>query len=360
MIFWSLPSLAAGASATATITVTPTAEGLITATATAGAQQFDPITANNTATVTTTVGPAADLALSLTGFPNPVVAGSNVTYTVAVTNLGPSTATGVIVNDSAPGQVTVLSTNATQGDDFNLQQHPLLDSGHVVQRRQRLAHRLSPAPPPTARSPPPPRSPPRKPTRTRPTTPPRLRRWWPRRLSASLPAGATLTYESGPTNGAIDIGETVTVILRLRNAGNVSTQNLVATLLATNGVVPVPPNTPQTFGVLLPSGFSRSAAHSPSRPAAPMGGTISPTLQLQDGTNTYPPVSFTFTLPNTQVAFANTNTILIPDPAAPNPPYPMASGPAKPYPSAINVSNFVGLLGKVTLTLSNLSHTYPE
>ena len=58
-----------------------------------------------------------------------------------------------------------------------------------------------------------------------------------------VPAGATLTYESGPTNGAIDLGETVTVILRLRNAGNVSTRNLVATLLATNGVVRrSPPN----------------------------------------------------------------------------------------------------------------------
>ena len=115
VILWSLASLARGASATATITVTPTAEGSITATATAGAAEFDPITANNTATVTTTVGPAADLALSLTGLPNPVVAGSNVTYTIAVTNLGPSTATGVIVNDSLPAVFNVLSTNATQG-----------------------------------------------------------------------------------------------------------------------------------------------------------------------------------------------------------------------------------------------------
>ena len=37
----------------------------------------------------------------------------------------------------------------------------------------------------------------------------------------------------------------------------------------------------------------------------------------------------------------------------------MESGPAKPYPSVINVSNFIGLLGKVTVTLSNLNHTYP-
>ena len=104
-----------GASATATITVTPTAEGIITAIATVGATEFDPVTANNTASVSTTVGPAADLAISLSAFPNPVVAGSNVTYTIAVTNAGPSLATGVAVSGLLPAAVNVLSTNATQG-----------------------------------------------------------------------------------------------------------------------------------------------------------------------------------------------------------------------------------------------------
>ena len=168
-------------------------------------------------------------------------------------------------------------------------------------------------------------------------------------------AGATLTYESGPVNGAIDLGETVTMVLQLQNTGNVGVTNLVATLLATNGVTPSG-NSQQVYTNLPPS---TSAGGSFTFTASGTnGGTVSPTLQLQAGTNSYPPVTFVFNLPTTQT-YANTNTVLIPDPSAPYPPYPQGSGPAKPYPSVITVSNFVGLLGKVTLTLSNLSHSYP-
>jgi len=130
-----------------------------------------------------------------------------------------------------------------------------------------------------------------------------------------VPGGAVLTEESGPTNGAIDLGETVTVVLYLSNAGNVSTTNLVATLLATNGVVPSPTNNVQTFGSLLPSSFPVGSNFTFTASGA-SGGTISAILQLQDGARTYPPVSYTFTLPTTQVS-ANKRAILIPDPAAP-------------------------------------------
>ena len=152
------------------------------------------------------------------------------------------------------------------------------------------------------------------------------------------------------------MGETVTVILRLRNSSNVNTLNLVGTLLATDGVIPHAP-TNQTYGVLAPSGFpvGRSFTFTAS---GTNGQTINPTLSLRDGTNVYPPVSFSFTLPTAQ-SFANPNSILIPDPDAPHPPYPSQSGPGKPYPSVITVSNLSGVLGKVTVTLSNLSHTYP-
>ena len=43
----------------------------------------------------------------------------------------------------------------------------------------------------------------------------------------------------------------------------------------------------------------------------------------------------------------------------PNSTWPQQSGPASPYPSVIAVSNLTGVLGKVTVTLSNLSHTFP-
>jgi uncharacterized repeat protein (TIGR01451 family) len=363
VVLWSLSTLPMGAYATATITVTPTVEGLITASATAAGSEFDPNTANNTASVTITVGPAADLALSLTGFPNAVVAGSNVTYTINVTNQGPSTATGVIVNDLLPPLVTVLSTNTSQGT-ISISNNTLIcalgtltngasatimivaattTSGTLTTTATISATQPDPNPANNAG------------TATTIVSAP---------FVTIVPAGARLTYESGPTNGAIDIGETVTVNLFLRDTGNTSTRNLVATLLTTNGVVPLPPNAPQTYGALSPSGSAVGAPFSFTANGT-NGGAIAAVLQLQDGTNTYPPVSFAFNLPTT-LTFANTNAIIIPDPAPTLPPpspyqsWPYEAGPASPYPSVINVSNVVGLLGGVTVTLSNLNHTYPS
>jgi uncharacterized repeat protein (TIGR01451 family) len=357
VILWSVSRLAMGASATATITVTPTAEGIITAIATVGATEFDPNPANNSAKVSTTVGPAADLAIGLSAFPNPVVAGSNVTYTIAVTNLGPSVATGVIVNDSLPASISVLSTNATQGAvsisgnalTWNLGTVSNGANASVTIVASTTSNGTLSATASVFATQPDPNPANNTATTTTIVAAP---------FVSIVAAGAVLTYQSGPTNGAINAGETVTLVLSLRNVGNVSVSNLAATLLATNGVVPVPPNSPQTYTNLMPSGFPVGCPFSFTASGA-NGGTISPTLQLQAGTSTYPPVSYTFTLPNTQVA-ANTNTILIPDPAAPDPPYPLESGPAKPYPSVINVSNFMGVLSKVTVTLSNLNHTYPS
>src|ERR1019366_3431657 len=254
VILWSGFSLAAGASATATITVTPTVEGIITAIATAGVHEFAPLPANNIASVSTTVGPAADLAIGITESPNPVVAGSNVVYVVAVTNAGPSTATGVTVSESLPASINVLSTNATQGAlsisnsilTWNLGTlasgakasltivAATTTNGTLSTTATVLATQTDPNPANNSA------------TATTLVAPGGV---------AIAVAGATLTAESFlPPNGAIDIGETVSIILRLRNVSNVSTLNLVGTLLATDGVAPAAPTT-QTYGVLAPSGF---------------------------------------------------------------------------------------------------------
>jgi uncharacterized repeat protein (TIGR01451 family) len=355
---WTLGTLLNGAHATATITVIPTAAGSVTATSTVQGNQFDAVPANNTATITTTVGPSADLAIGIAESPNPAVVSSNVTYLIAVTNLGPSAATDVSVNDFLPVNVPVLSTNATQGA-VSISGNTLswtvgaLASGAKATLTIVIGTTTTGTLTTTATvagDQPDPNLANNTASSTVVVAAP---------FVTLVAAGAMLTYESGPTNGAIDIGETVTVILDLLNVGNVPTRNLVATLLTTAGVTPVPPNNPQPCGVLAPSGFPVGRPFSFTA-SGTNGGTISPTLQLQDGATTYPPVSFTFTLPST-FAFANTNAITIPDPAAPNPPYPPESGPAKPYPSAITVSNlaWAGVLGQVTVTLSNLSHTYP-
>ena len=115
VVLLNFGTLGAGARATATINVNPTLEGTIVATATASANQIDPISENNTATASVVVGPATDLAVGLVSSPNPVVLRSNLTYTISVTNRGPSTATGVVLTDILPAGVTLVSSNTTVG-----------------------------------------------------------------------------------------------------------------------------------------------------------------------------------------------------------------------------------------------------
>lgn len=56
---------------------------------------------------------AADVAITKTDSPDPVFTGSNVTYTLTVTNNGPAAAQSVVVTDNLPGNVTFVSCNST-------------------------------------------------------------------------------------------------------------------------------------------------------------------------------------------------------------------------------------------------------
>ena len=105
-----------------------------------------------------------------------------------------------------------------------------------------------------------------------------------------VPAGSPLVSENCfPTNGIVDSGETVTFSFGLLNVGGGDTTNLVATLLATNGVLS--PSGPQTYGVLKAGG---SATNQPFTFTADVacGGTVIATLQLQDGSTNLGNVSF--------------------------------------------------------------------
>src|SRR5690242_13354886 len=54
---------------------------------------------------------SADLIVSKTASPDPVVAGSNVTYTIRVENCGPATAINVSVSDPLPAGTTFVSAS---------------------------------------------------------------------------------------------------------------------------------------------------------------------------------------------------------------------------------------------------------
>src|SRR5206468_2163834 len=75
----------------------------------------DPAPANNNGSapasrVTTTVTEQADLAVAKSG-PAGVLANGSITYTIAVTNNGPSTAASVVVRDTLPAGVTFVSAD---------------------------------------------------------------------------------------------------------------------------------------------------------------------------------------------------------------------------------------------------------
>jgi uncharacterized repeat protein (TIGR01451 family) len=113
-----LGTLADGAPATVTIGVTPSNGGALTNTATVTASTSDPDQSNNTATAQTAVNappPNADLSLAKSDVPDPVVVGSQLTYTLTVHNNGPDAAQGVSLSDPLPAGVTFVSSTASQG-----------------------------------------------------------------------------------------------------------------------------------------------------------------------------------------------------------------------------------------------------
>lgn len=110
-------SLAAGGSATFTVsgTVSPTASGTLSNTASVSVSPVDSNPANNSATDSTTIlsALAADLGITKTDGLASVAPGASVTYTVVVSNAGPSAATGATVSDAMPAALTNVSWSCT-------------------------------------------------------------------------------------------------------------------------------------------------------------------------------------------------------------------------------------------------------
>ena len=106
-----------GASSTVTIEVTIDASttGILTNMAEVDSNETDPDTNNNTVDEDTAVATEADLSVAKTDDPDPIIAGSSLTYTVTVTNNGPSDSTGVELVDTLPAGVTFDSATPDQG-----------------------------------------------------------------------------------------------------------------------------------------------------------------------------------------------------------------------------------------------------
>lgn len=89
---------------------------VITNTATVSSTTPDSNAGNESGTATTTVGTgSADLAITKTDTPDPVTAGMNLTYTITVTNNGPSSSTTAVMNDPLPAGTTFVSVTSPIG-----------------------------------------------------------------------------------------------------------------------------------------------------------------------------------------------------------------------------------------------------
>ena len=115
----NLGNLASGASATVTIVVnvaSSTACGsTLTNSVSVTGNETDPNAANNTATANTAVICQTDLSITKNDSPDPIHTNTQLTYTISVSNDGPSDASGVAITDPLPTGVVFVSTTASQG-----------------------------------------------------------------------------------------------------------------------------------------------------------------------------------------------------------------------------------------------------
>ena len=164
--------------------------------------------------------------------------------------------------------------------------------------------------------------------------------------SLIVPSGSALISESGPVNGVLDPGETVGILFGLRNSAGSNTLNLVATLLATNGVAN--PSAAQDYGALTVHGSSVSRPYSFSVNAT-NGQILTATFHLQDGAQDMGLALFNFSVGRATNGFTNSALIFINDHTN-----------ATPYPSVINISGLAGVVSAATVTFTNFNHTSPS
>ena len=351
-----LGSIPVGTNVVVTIVVAPKLTGDIGASTEAflTPPEVDQNTFNNSASASATVGPAADLAVSAVASPSPVIGGSNITYVVTLTNQGPSTATSLAFSQLVPAGCSFVScslpgstfvSNAISASIASMVSGGSLLVTDVIRTPTLLAGVQSQAIVSTIS------------VEGQPGDPNTNNNVVTVQTLAEPPevivvaAGATVI--SGSSNGTVGPTGRYTVQFSLQNAGTVSTTNLVATLENSNGITLA--TGPQDYGALAPGAAATGEQFSFTANST-NGGTITAILQLQDGTNVLTPVTNIFVMP-VIASFWNTGFISIPTQTdIPEP----DSGPANPYPSAIVVSNVTGDVGSVTVTVSNLFHTYPN
>jgi len=117
IVVCSLGGIANNGTATVSIVVTATTAGNVNNTATVAANEADPNTGNNTSSALTTINSvsAADVQIVKSASASLVLVHNPVTFTLVVHNNGPLAATNVLVTDTMPSGLTIVTRSATQG-----------------------------------------------------------------------------------------------------------------------------------------------------------------------------------------------------------------------------------------------------
>ena len=111
----TLGTMANGATATMTV-IADVATGTladIQDTATVTSSTADPDPGNNQASYQSSLNPQANLEITKQASPDTAIAGDHVTYTLTVTNHGPSTASAVTVSDPLAAGLTLVSASGS-------------------------------------------------------------------------------------------------------------------------------------------------------------------------------------------------------------------------------------------------------
>ncbi len=110
----TLASLGVASSTPISIVVTaPPDAGTIVASSSVSSATADATTANNSVSTTSHVFARADLAVTQSGAPAAICTGQPITYTLQVSNAGPSTASDVSVTDTLPAGASLVSASGT-------------------------------------------------------------------------------------------------------------------------------------------------------------------------------------------------------------------------------------------------------
>ena len=95
--------------------VSPSAQGEIINTVMVDSTTPDPDPSDNQSTDITTVETSADLTIIKLAAPDPAVVGAPLTYTITVTNSGPSDAQGVLISDTVPAELETVQFSSDGG-----------------------------------------------------------------------------------------------------------------------------------------------------------------------------------------------------------------------------------------------------